>query len=124
MKKKSTEKAEQPTNSEILKKSRRRANRLNSIKYEMESGRVKDFDQIFAIISQSRLANELHISFYSFLKKVKDPMQWTVGEMIRFATLLGTEYSTVHEFVLARLKEKTKGNVFRDQKSQKALHFK
>ena len=124
MRKKSTEKAEQPTNSEILKKARRRANRLNSIKYELESGRVKDFDQIFAIISMSRLSEELSISFYAFLKKTQDPMLWTVGEMMRFATLIGTDYNTVHDFILARLKEKTKSNVFRDQKAEKVNFFK
>jgi len=122
MKKRETEKTQQPSNSEIQKKAQRRINRLNSIKNELKAGRIKDFEQIFAIISLSRLANELGISFYAFEKKVKDPMQWTVGEIMRFSSLLGTNYFTVHDFMLARLREKSKSSVFRDHKHEKVNH--
>ncbi|MDO6434807.1 hypothetical protein Q4E93_29615 [Flavitalea sp. BT771] len=123
MKKRETEKTQQLTNSEIQKKAQRRINRLNSIKNEMEAGRIKDFEQIFAIISLSRLSTELGISFYTFCKKVQDPKEWTVGEMMRFSSLLGTDYSTIHEFMLARLKEKSKTSVFRDYKPEKFNHL-
>jgi len=122
MKKKQTEKMQQPTNSEIQKKAQRRINRLNSIKNELEAGRIKDFEQIFAIISVTRLSNEMGISFYAFQKKVQDPKQWTVGEMMRLSSLLETNYSTVHDFMLARLKEKSKSSVFRDHKHEKVRH--
>lgn len=123
MKKRETEKTQQLTNSEIQKKAQRRINRLNSIKNELEAGRIKDFEQIFAIISLSRLSAELGISFYTFHKKVQDPKEWTVGEMMRFSSLLGTDYSTIHEFMLARLKEKSKTSVFRDHKPEKFNHL-
>jgi|GEM_PF-660553 len=123
MKKREAEKTQQPTNSEIQKKAQRRINRLNSIKNELEAGRIKDFEQIFAIFSVTSLSDELGISFYAFQKKVRDPKKWTVGEIMRLSSLLGTNYSTVQDFLLARLKEKSRSSVFKDHKPEKFNHL-
>lgn len=101
-------------NAKQVAREARRSNRLNSIKDQLESAKVSSFEQIFAIISESRMATELGISFYAFRKKVQDPGEFTVNEMARFAALLGVKYDVVARFILERVKARTNSKVFRD----------
>ncbi len=101
-------------NAKQVARDARRKNRLNSIKNELEALRINSFEQIFAIISESRMATELGISFYAFRKKVEDPGEFTVNEMARFAALIGVKYDTIANFILERVKARTNSKVFRD----------
>ena len=101
-------------NAKQLAREMKRRNRLNSIKNEMEAGRINSFDQIFAIISETRLATELGISFYAFRKKINDPLEFTIGEMMKFAALIGVKYDTMASFILDRIRAKTKSRIFRE----------
>jgi len=101
-------------NAKQLAREIKRRNRLNSIKNELESGRVSSFDQIFAIISETRLATELGISFYAFRKKINDPGEFTVGEMMKFASLVGVKYDVIASFILDRIRSKSKSRIFRE----------
>ena len=92
----------------------KRRNRLNSIKNELEAGRISSFDQIFAIISETRMSVELGISFYTFRKKVNDPGEFTVNEMMRLAALFGVKYDVISAFIWDRIKAKSKSRIFRE----------
>jgi hypothetical protein len=92
----------------------RRKNRLASIKNELEAGRITNFEQIFAIMSETRLAIEMGISFYAFRRKVFDPGDFTLNEVIRFAQLFGVKYETMEVWLRNRLKEKTKIKIFKE----------
>ena len=92
----------------------KRRNRLNSIKNQLEAGNIKGFDQIFAIISESRISIEMNISFYTLRKKITDPGEWTVNEMMRFAALIGVKYDVVANFILDRIKVNNKSKIFRE----------
>jgi len=91
----------------------RRTNRLNSIKNELEAGKMNSFDQMFAIMSETRISIELGISFYAFRKKVNDPGEFTLNELIRFASLVGVKYDVMANFVWDRIKAKSKSRIFR-----------
>jgi len=101
-------------NAQLIAKAQRRQNRLNSIKNELESGSMTNFDQMFAIISETRIASELGISFYTFRKKWKDPGEFTINEMIRFAALVGVKYDMIRDFIWNLLKAKSKSRIFRE----------
>lgn len=101
-------------NAKQVARDARRKNRLNSIKNELESARISSFEQIFAIISESRMATELGISFYAFRKKVEDPGEFSVNEMMRFAALVGVRYDIIANFIVERVRARTNSKVFRD----------
>ena len=92
----------------------KRKNRLNSIKNELEAGRISGFDQIFAIISETRMSVELGLSFYTFRKKVNDPGEFTVNEMMRLAALFGVKYDIISSFIWDRIKTRAKSRIFRE----------
>jgi len=75
---------------------------------------MTNFDQMFAIISETRIASELGISFYTFRKKWKDPGEFTINEMIRFAALVGVKYDMIRDFIWNLLKTKSKSRIFRE----------
>ena len=91
-----------------------RKNRLNSIKNELEAGKVHSFEQIFAIISETRMSMELGISFYTLRKKVNDPGEFTVNEMMQLAALFGVKYDIIASFIWDRIKAKSKSKIFRE----------
>jgi len=100
-------------NTKQLAREKRRLNRLNSIKHELESGRMNSFEQIFAIMTETRLATELGISYYAFRKKITDPGEFTIAEMMRMASLFGVNYEVIAVFMLDRIKSKAKSKMFR-----------
>ena len=97
-----------------VEKDERRKNRLNSIKNELEAGKITNFEQIFAIMSETRLSIEMGISFYAFRKKVLDPSEFTLGEVMRFASLFGVKYDVMANWIRDRIKAKSKSRVFRE----------
>jgi hypothetical protein len=101
-------------NAQLIAKAQKRQNRLNSIKNQLESGSMTNFDQMFAIISETRIASELGISFYTFRKKWKDPGEFSINEMMRFAALIGVKYDMIRDFIWNMIKNKRKSRIFRD----------
>ena len=98
----------------MLAVQKRRTNRLNSIKNGIESGTIKEFEQMFAIMSETRMCTELGISFYAFRNKWKDPTEFTIKEIMRFAALLGVKYDTMSDFIIHKVKVNSKSSIFRD----------
>ncbi|HVU58526.1 MAG TPA: hypothetical protein VHD83_25870 [Puia sp.] len=92
----------------------RRRNRLNSIKNELEAGRITSFEQIFAIISETRMSIELGISFYSFRNKARNPGEFTLNEVMGLAALFGVKYDVMANFLRDRIKAKSKSKIFRE----------
>lgn len=86
----------------------KRKNKLNSLKNEFEGGKVKTFDQVFAIMNETPLATELNIPFLTFRKKVNNPGEFTVNELLRFAKLIDVHYEVISQFVLGLLNYKKK----------------
>jgi hypothetical protein len=50
-----------PPSDKELKKQQKRKNKLNSLKNEFENDKIKSFDQLFAILDPSPLAQELNL---------------------------------------------------------------
>ncbi|WP_317505197.1 hypothetical protein [Flavitalea sp. BT771] len=88
--------------------------KFNSLRNELEGGKISSFDQVFAIVSETRLATELNISFYTFRKKIDDPGEFTITEMMRFAALIGIQYEIIHAFIMERVRAKGKVKVFKE----------
>jgi hypothetical protein len=109
-----TFKIKQTDHSRQVAKEEQRRNRLNSIKNELESGRITSFEQIFAIISETRMSIELEISFMAFRKKVLDPGEFTINEIMRLAALIGVKYDVMADFLRDRIKAKSKSKIFRE----------
>jgi hypothetical protein len=89
-----------------LARERKRLNKLASLKNELEAGRIKSFEQIFAIISETQLAAEVGISFYTFRKKQNNPGEFTITEMIRMAVLIGVEYTLLYSFLMELIRHR------------------
>lgn len=93
-------------------KQQKRTNRLNSIKNGLEAGTIKDWEQIFAILSETSLSFEMGISFYSFRKKLKNCGHFTIFEIMGFAALFGVKYDVMSTFIIDKIKSKNKSKIF------------
>ena len=91
-----------------LEKQEKREHKLNSLKNEFEAGKIKNFKHVFAIFNRSPLADELGIPFYTFKKKVSNPGEFTINELIRFAKLIDVDTQTIFAFVLDQINMKVK----------------
>lgn len=101
-------------NEQVLARESKRHNRLNFIKNELEARRIESFEQIFSVISETRMAIELGISFYTLRKKVKDPTEFTISEMMRLATLFHVKYDVMSDFILEKVKATSKSPLFQE----------
>ncbi|MBN9385638.1 MAG: hypothetical protein J0H74_33095 [Chitinophagaceae bacterium] len=107
-----TFKIKQTDHSAQVAKDVKRRNRLNSIKNELEAGRITSFEQIFAIMSETSISTEMGISFYAFRKKVHDAGEFTLNEVMRLAVLFGVKYDVMADFLRDRIKTKSKSRIF------------
>lgn len=87
-------------------KDQKRQNKLNSLKNEFEGGKIKSFDQLFAIFSPSPFAKELNIPFYTFKNKIADPGEFTINELKIFAGLINTSIDIIIKFILVQIETK------------------
>lgn len=101
-------------NTRQIEKEEVRKNRLNSIRNELEGGRIHAFEQIFAIMSETRMSIEMGISFNTFRRKVQDPGEFTINEIVRLAALIGVKYDVIADWLRDRVKDKSKSRIFRD----------
>ena len=97
--------------SEKIKKeggNRKRVYKLNSIKTDFEAGKIKSFEQIFAVMAESRLATEMKMGFITFRGKVNNPGEFTNNELIRFAELLDVDINIniILKFIFSLMKYK------------------
>ena len=107
-------KIKQTDHSAQVAREEKRRNRLNSIKNELEAGRITSFDQVFAIMSETSVSTELGISFYAFRRKVQDAGEFTLNEVMRLAALFGVKYDIMADFLRDRIKERSKSRMLRD----------
>jgi hypothetical protein len=89
---------------------RKRQHKLNSIKTDFEAGKIKSFEQIFAVMVESRLAAELRMGFVKFRNKVNNPGDFTNNELINLAELIDVDINIILRFIYSHLKYKNKGN--------------
>ncbi len=85
---------------------RKRQHKLNSIKTDFEAGKIKSFEQVFAVMVESRLAIEMRMGFITFRNKVNNPGDFTVNELIRFAELIDVEINIILKFIFSLIKYK------------------
>jgi len=107
-------KVKQTDHSAQVAREEKRRNRLNSIKNELEAGRISSFEQIFAIMSETSVSTELGISFYAFRRKIQDTGEFTLNEIMRLAALFGVKYDVMANFLRDRIKAKSKSLIFRE----------
>ena len=106
---------EKPTDhTKELAKQQKRTNRLNSIKNGLENNSIKEWPQIFAIMSETTISIEMGISFYAFKRKILDPGELTLNEVMRLAALFGVKYDVMADWLRDRIKAKSKSRIFRD----------
>ena len=93
-----------------IERERRRQNKLDSIKNGFETNKTKSFDQIFAIMTESRLAKELGIGFTTFRNKIKSPGDFTMNELRRLSDLFQIDFDMVINFIKDLMKQNKKGD--------------
>lgn len=87
---------------------RTRQNKLNSIKTDFEAGKIRGFDQVFAVMVESRLARELGMGFTTFRNKRLSPGDFTNNELIRFAELVDIDINIMLKFIFSLIKNKNR----------------
>lgn len=75
--------------------------KLDSIKNELESGKIKNFRQLFAILEVTPLAAALDIPYYTFDRKVNDPGRFTVSDMRKMAKLFNVDVQIIITFIFS-----------------------
>ncbi|HVU58616.1 MAG TPA: hypothetical protein VHD83_26325 [Puia sp.] len=101
-------------NTKIEAAGTKRRNKLDAIRHGLESGHITSFEQIFAIISETRISIELNISFYAFRNKVNHPGEFTFHEAMRLSALFGVKYDAINAFIWNLIKVKSKSRIFRN----------
>jgi hypothetical protein len=87
---------------------RRRQHKLDSIKTDFEAGKVKSFEQVYAVMAESRLADELRMGFVTFRNKVNNPGDFTNNELVRFAELVDVDINIILRFIYGLMKYPSK----------------
>lgn len=87
---------------------RKRQHKLNSIKTDFEADKIKSFEQIFAIMAESRLAAELTMAFGTFRNKVLNPGDFTNNELVKMADLFDVDINIILKFIYSSMKYKNK----------------
>ena len=106
---------DKPTdNIKELANQQRRTNRLNSIRNGIEGGTITEWEQLFSIISETRMSIEMGMAFNTLGKKVTDPGEFTINEIIRLAALIGVKYDVMADWIRDRIKAKSKSRIFQD----------
>ncbi len=82
--------------------------KLNSIKNDFESGNIKSFEQIFAILGPSVWAKLMHMGYETFLNKSKNPGAFTNNELIFFSEIIDTDINLVLKFIYVSMNYKNK----------------
>lgn len=85
---------------------RKRQHKLDSIKTDFEAGRIKSFEQIFAVMVESRISKELRMGFVTFRNKVNNPGDFTNNELVRLAELINVDINLVLKFIYSLMKYK------------------
>lgn len=94
-------KSETPESEKNLEEERKRQHRLNSIKTDFEAGKIQGFEQVFAVMAESRIASELGMGFVTFRNKVNNPGNFTNNELIRLANLIDVDISIILKFIFS-----------------------
>jgi hypothetical protein len=89
-------------------KARKRQHKLNSLKTDFEAGKIKSFEQIFAIIAEYQLAKELGLGFTTLRNKVNSAGEFTLNNIRRFAEVVNVEEETITKFLRDMMKPTTK----------------
>lgn len=76
-------------------------NKIHIIKTGLETGTIKTFPQIFAIIAKSNLQSLLGGEFYAFDKKVEDPGRFSFNEAGELADFFQVKFEVVRDFIRA-----------------------
>ncbi len=90
---------------------RKRQHKLNSIKTDFEAGKINSFEQVFAVMAESRIADELGMGFVTFRNKCNSPGDFTNNELVRFAELIDVEINIILQFIFALMKYKARGSI-------------
>ena len=93
---------------------RKKQHKLNSIKTDFEAGKIKSFEQVFAVMAESRLAAELGMGFITFRNKVNSPGDFTNNELLHFAGLIDVDINIILKFIFGLMKHKQRGGKFED----------
>lgn len=91
-----------------LEEARKRQHKLNSIKTDFEAGKIKTFEQIFAVMVESRVAAELRMGFVTFRNKVNNPGDFTNNELVKMAELFDVDVNIILVFIFSAMRFKNK----------------
>lgn len=86
------------------KSEQKRLRKREILKTRFESGQVINFEQVFDIYSKTALAEDIYISFYTFIKKKEDPGRFTLHDICRLANLFNLDFSIALDFILTQFK--------------------
>jgi len=89
-------------------RARKRQHKLNSIKTDFEAGKIKSFEQIFAIMAESLIADEFGLGFTTFRNKTQSPGEFTLNNIRRFAEILDVDENIITKFIRELMKPQSK----------------
>ncbi|MCF6406217.1 hypothetical protein L3C95_25200 [Chitinophaga filiformis] len=80
-----------------------------TIKILIEKDHIKQFDQIFDIISRTNMAKDLGMNYQTFIYRLNRPVAFTLEQLFAIANLIGVDRRVIIELVLKQLEAKKKG---------------
>lgn len=78
----------------------KKQNRIERLRNDFEAGNITTWDQVFDLYAKTTIAADLGIHFTSFTNKVKNPIKFTLEEILALATLLKLDYRIILKFII------------------------
>lgn len=75
--------------------------RLLNLGEAITNGKIKTWDQVFAFVEPTPLAETLGIAFYSFQKKISATDEFKIGEVKALAKHTGIDPNAAFSFILS-----------------------
>src|SRR5260221_13684197 len=91
---------------------KKRIRRLKIIKNGLECGHIKSFEELYSIMPQTDMYQNLSMGYGTLLQKSKDPRKFTYNDITYFAVLFGIKYKIMDDFVWNIIKAKSKSKIF------------
>jgi hypothetical protein len=80
-------------------KAKDKQDNMATLKFELESGKIKDFQGIFRLYRASVIAKDLHMSYDTYMKKCANPKLFNGAEIRAWADLMNVAYKILQDLI-------------------------
>lgn len=73
--------------------------KIAHLKQEFEAGKIKSWPQVFAFYAKTTLAKDCSIHFEAFNRKVANPSEFTLSDILAISKAIDVDYRFILKFL-------------------------